>query len=217
MELLHSITHPSRLHDIKFCKRVEGEGELLLAGAEDKKLSVYDVPEDRTKPPTVVAEMVGHTNRSVFTLPFCAPLADGTTTSVKAVDTIHVALPEGASRPSTTLVCTISSDGKVRLYDLAALPASSQEKTQLQPVTEYDTKGTRLTCLTVGDGDVVAAPATNGKRKREAGADAEGDEDEEDEEEELSSHGEANSASEDEEEDEEEQEGEGEYDEEDED
>ena len=65
MELLHTITHPSRLHDIKFCKRVVGEGELLLAGAEDKKLTVYDIPQDRTKPPTVIAEMMGHTNRFV--------------------------------------------------------------------------------------------------------------------------------------------------------
>ncbi len=71
MELLHTITHPSRLHDIKFCNRVEGEGELLLAGAEDKKLSVYDVPKDRTQPPTIVAEMVGHTNRSAFLPSFC--------------------------------------------------------------------------------------------------------------------------------------------------
>ena len=64
MDLLHTITHPSRVHDIKFCKRAVGEGELLLAGAEDKKLSIYDVPKDRTKPPTIIAEMVGHTNRS---------------------------------------------------------------------------------------------------------------------------------------------------------
>ena len=64
MELLHSITHPSRLHDLRFCTRVEGEGELLLVGAEDKKLSVYSMPKDRTKAPTIVAEMVGHANRS---------------------------------------------------------------------------------------------------------------------------------------------------------
>ena len=105
--------------------------------------------------------------------------------------------------------CTISSDGKVRLYDLAALPASAEEKTQLEPVAEYDTKGTRLTCLAVGDGD-VAAPLANGKRKREADEDDEGDEDA------LGSHGDANSASEQEgeeaeEEEEEEEEGEGEY------
>ncbi|RPD64504.1 WD40 repeat-like protein [Lentinus tigrinus ALCF2SS1-7] len=65
MELLHTITHPSRVHDIKFCKRVVGSGELLLVGAEDKKLTVYDIPSDRTKPPIVIAEMVGHDNRYV--------------------------------------------------------------------------------------------------------------------------------------------------------
>lgn len=66
MELLHSITHPSRLHDIKFCKSVDGEGELLLAGGEDKKLSVYEVYKDHTKVPTIIADMVGHTNRCVL-------------------------------------------------------------------------------------------------------------------------------------------------------
>ena len=80
------------------------------------------------------------------------------------------------------MVCTISSDGKIRLYDLAALAISSQEKTQLQPVAEYDTKGTRLTCLALADGDLPAGPSANGKRKREVDADeedeAEADEDE---------------------------------------
>ena len=66
MDLLHTITHPSRVHDIKFCKRVVGSGELLLVGAEDRKLTVYDIPADHTKPPTVIAEMVGHTNRYVY-------------------------------------------------------------------------------------------------------------------------------------------------------
>ncbi|KAI0730841.1 WD40-repeat-containing domain protein [Earliella scabrosa] len=159
MDLLHSITHTSRLHDIKFCKRVVGEGELLLAGAEDKKLSIYEVPKDRTKPPTIIAEMAGHANR------------------VKAVDVIRIALPEGSSRQSTTLVCTISSDGKVHLYDLAALPESASERIQLQPVAEYDTKGTRLTCVAFAEGDFAAGATVNGKRKRDAG-----DEDEEDDE-----------------------------------
>ncbi|KAH9851888.1 WD40 repeat-like protein [Lenzites betulinus] len=156
MELLHSITHPSRLHDIMFCKSVDGEGELLLAGGEDKKLSVYEVHKDHTKVPTIIADMVGHTNR------------------VKALDTIQIALPEGCTRKSTTLVCTISSDGKVRLFDLAVLPVSAQEKAQLEPIAEYDTKGTRLTCLTLADGDTDANPSVNGKRKRED--DEDGDE-----------------------------------------
>ncbi|KAH9893158.1 WD40 repeat-like protein [Cubamyces lactineus] len=160
MELLHSITHPSRLHDIKFCKRADGDGELLFAGGEDKKLSVYDVPRDHAKVPTIIAEMVGHSNR------------------VKAVDWMRIALPGGATRQSTTLVCTISSDGKVRLFDLAALPASSETKVELQPVAEYDTKGTRLTCLALADGNSGAGSTVNGKRKRD---DDEGDDEGEDE------------------------------------
>src|SRR6266436_9571725 len=99
MVLLHTITHPSRLHDVKFCNRVNGKGEVLLAGAEDHKLSVYQISDDleSTEPPTVIAEMVGHTNR------------------VKAVETLSVALPKSlkSKRTSTTIVCTISSDGKI--------------------------------------------------------------------------------------------------------
>lgn len=65
MALLHSITHTSRIHDVKFCKRVIGEGEVLLVAAEDKKVSIYDVPSDREKVPTIIAEMIGHENRCV--------------------------------------------------------------------------------------------------------------------------------------------------------
>lgn len=67
MTLLHTIQHPSRLHDVKFCARVLGEGEVLLAGAEDKKLSVYDISGDSSRPPKIIAQMVGHGNR--FFLP----------------------------------------------------------------------------------------------------------------------------------------------------
>lgn len=65
MVLLHTLHHPSRLHDVKFCRRVDGEGDLLLAAAEDKKVSVYDISKDTEKAPTIIAEMVGHTNRQV--------------------------------------------------------------------------------------------------------------------------------------------------------
>lgn len=64
--LLHTIMHPSRLHDVKFCTRINGEGEVLLAAAEDKKLSIYDVSTDPDKIPKIIGEMVGHTNRSAF-------------------------------------------------------------------------------------------------------------------------------------------------------
>ena len=63
MDLLFSIKHPSRVHDVKFC--VNGEGEVILAGAEDHKTTVYSVPKDGTNL-TIIAEMIGHSNRSVF-------------------------------------------------------------------------------------------------------------------------------------------------------
>ena len=65
MVLRHTITHPSRVHTVQFSRRVNGTGDLLLVGAEDKKLSIYDIPDDPDKMPTVVAEMIGHSNRYV--------------------------------------------------------------------------------------------------------------------------------------------------------
>lgn len=66
MTLLHTITHPSRLHDVKFSPRASGEGgELLLAGAEDKKLAIYEV----SSPPRLIAELVGHERRCGMRMP----------------------------------------------------------------------------------------------------------------------------------------------------
>lgn len=65
MDLLFSIKHPSRVHDVTFCKRVNGEGEVLLVGAEDKITTVYSISSDTTNP-IIIAEMIGHSNRSVF-------------------------------------------------------------------------------------------------------------------------------------------------------
>ncbi|KAI0343342.1 WD40 repeat-like protein [Trametopsis cervina] len=173
MELLHTITHPSRIHDIKFCKHVSGDGEVLLVAGEDKKVAVYNVPSDPEQPLHVIAEMVGHENR------------------VKAVDTLSIALPPISDAPdartSTTLVSTISSDGKVRVFDLADVPAgpvTPNDVSQLSALMEYDTKGTRLTSMAMAGGDAGGgqAPSVNGKRKR---GDEDGeDEDEEDEKEE---------------------------------
>ncbi|THG98769.1 hypothetical protein EW026_g3486 [Hermanssonia centrifuga] len=196
VKLLHTITHPSRIHDVKFCKRAIGEGEVLLVAAEDKKVSVYDLPSDRTQVPTVVAEMIGHTNR------------------VKAVDMLHIALPSISDSPrtSTTIVSTISSDGKVRLFDLASVPENATpEKLQLEALTEYDTKGSRLTCLALADGDVQVSPV-QGKRKRVVTDNAEEDEEGSEEDKEVSDEmeGEGEDESEEEEEIEEESEDEAE-------
>jgi len=66
MDHLHTINHPSRLHDVRFCKRVVGEGEVLLVAAEDKKLSVYDMSNGSEGTPTMIAVMIGHSNRSGY-------------------------------------------------------------------------------------------------------------------------------------------------------
>ena len=67
--LLHTLTHPSRIQDVKFVQHPETGDEILLVGAEDKKLSVYVVPSETSETPYVIAEMVGHTNRYAATSP----------------------------------------------------------------------------------------------------------------------------------------------------
>ncbi|KAL1659460.1 WD40-repeat-containing domain protein [Schizophyllum commune] len=156
MTLIHTIHHPSRVHDVHLCTRVHGEGEVLLVGAEDKTLSIYSISADPESRPRIVAKMVGHANR------------------VKAFQTLALALPDGTQ---TTVVCTVSSDGKLHAYDLGELPAPASTTApkdteddavlEIQPSGIYDSKGTRFTCVTVADGDAEAAGAALvGKRKR---------------------------------------------------
>lgn len=94
---------------------------------------------------------------------------------MKAVDTLKVSLP---NKTTTTLVATISSDGKARVYDLAQVPrpVSKSEVKSIAPVGEYDSNGSRLVCLTLVDSDDVEEKGSVvGKRKR-------GEDDQEDEE-----------------------------------
>ncbi|KAG5637845.1 hypothetical protein H0H81_002982 [Sphagnurus paluster] len=199
MDLLHTITHPSRLHDVRFCKRINGEGELLLAGAEDKHLSVYAISKDPETPPVVVARMTGHANR------------------VKAVQTHAIAVPSrdgepGTAPTSTTVVCTVSSDGKIHVYDLAGVSPSAKVVEDIEPVAVYDTKGTRLTCIALGDGEMEDA-GKNGEQagdKRKRGVDADEKEKVEVEDDEEADEDEWPSEVEDEEEEEDEGEEEGE-------
>ncbi|KAF6761772.1 WD40-repeat-containing domain protein [Ephemerocybe angulata] len=162
MELLHIINHPARLHDLRFCKRVNGEGELLFVAAEDKEVSIYAVHEDKSKEPALFAQLVGHENR------------------VKQLRTLEISLPEKSGRSSTTIVSTVSSDGNIHVYDINDVPNVSEAKeiVKVSPVATYSTNGTRLTCLTLADGDVEGAEV-GGKRKR-----SEGEEDDEEDEEE---------------------------------
>jgi len=184
MDLVHTIKHPSRLHDVHFCKRISGDGELLLAAAEDKHLSVYDISSDPDKAPTIIALMTGHTNR------------------VKAVQTLTIALPPlltsaSPGRTSTTIACTVSSDGKIRVYDMAMVPSldGGVEKVEILPVAVYDSRGTRLTCVTLADGEMenFGGEQAGVKRKHKEGdseGEGEGDGEDEDEDEEWPEEGE---------------------------
>ncbi|KAG6879939.1 hypothetical protein C0992_009297 [Termitomyces sp. T32_za158] len=192
MEVLHTITHPSRLHDVHFCRRVVGDGELLLAAAEDKLVTIYAISSPEN-PPRRIATLSGHQNR------------------VKAVTTLDIALPAGvSSRDATTIACTVSSDGFVHVYDLAMVPppSASEEVVEIAPVAVYDTKGTRLTCLTLADGDADGGEVLAGEKRkeREGEGEGEGEESEDDAAEEWPSEKEEEDEEEDEEEEEEEEE-----------
>lgn len=121
MEMVRSIKHTARVHDVLFIR--QGERELMLVAAEDKRVAVYD--QDK-----IIGALVGHGNR------------------VKAVQTLAIALPSGET---TEVAATVSSDGKIRVFDLGGVEGD------IECVAEYDTKGTRLTCVSIGDdGEPVA-------------------------------------------------------------
>ena len=86
---------------------------------------------------------------------------------MKAVDTLEVSLP---NQTTTTVVATISSDGKARVYDLAQVPkpVPKSKVETIEPVGEYDSNGSRLVCLTLADSDgVQEGGSVAGKRKRD--------------------------------------------------
>ena len=55
------------MQDVKFVQHPGTKEDILLVGAEDKKLSIYSVPSGTSETPYVIAEMIGHTNRCVAT------------------------------------------------------------------------------------------------------------------------------------------------------
>jgi hypothetical protein len=105
---------------------------------------------------------------------------------VKAIDTIRVALPS-TQRDSTTILSSVSSDGTANVYDLSLVPPPAPIAPsgipEISPVVTYDSKGTRLTCVTLAEGEVDHAEQTSpekvAKRKRESDSDAEEEEEEE--------------------------------------
>ncbi|KAG8959750.1 hypothetical protein FRC03_007526 [Tulasnella sp. 419] len=151
MALLCQIHHPSRIQDVQFFSRPDSTLELLLVAAEDKKVSVYeaDSAEEEEAHYRIIAEFVGHSNR------------------VKALATLPVTLPNGST---TSYMSTVSSDGKILLYNLAHLPPPTITPPSplpiIQPIASYDTKGTRLTCVAMADAEVASSIVNGQKRKR---------------------------------------------------
>jgi protein MAK11 len=96
---------------------------------------------------------------------------------------LQLTLPIECNRASTTIVSTVSSDGHIRVYDMNDIPSPSEasaEPLQISPVAEYNTDKTRLTCLTLADGDAESTTEVGDKRKRE---DEDDDEEEDDDDE----------------------------------
>lgn len=68
---------------------------------------------------------------------------------IKEFQTLPLAKSKGAL---AQLVFTSSSDGRLHIYDLSQLPASAPTDgtpLEIQPALAHDTKGSRLTCLSV--------------------------------------------------------------------
>jgi protein MAK11 len=84
--------------------------------------------------------------------------------SVKALD---VLVSQGS-----TFAATVSSDGRIHLYDLTMLlgASPSSKPQEIEPIAVYDTKASRLTCVTITEGgaDYVESILKR-KRKHEEG------------------------------------------------
>jgi protein MAK11 len=192
MSLLYSVTHAARIHDILFVEEgKESKHSVLLVAAENKKVSAYLVlssppqpeiqedndDEEEVSTLKVFAECIGHSNRRVESslLPLSVKLTS-CARRVKALASLCMALPVSPTqtRSYTTILTTISSDGKVLVYDLAPLASAASasssseaateasEILQLSPVAEYDSAGSRLTCLTVAEDTTAVATSTTG-------------------------------------------------------
>jgi protein MAK11 len=150
MALLQSFNHASRIHSIS-TSRTSSDREVLLVAGEDKKVSIYLLPPIEGYPgdggretPPLLATLSGHANRYArFALKPCVISEILTLSSVKAVDILVW--------EETTFAATVSSDGRIHLYDLAPGLGSPGSDAPLDcaPICCYDTKGSRLTCVTL--------------------------------------------------------------------
>lgn len=201
MTKIAELEETRRIGDLCFLRVKDEDGkehELLLAGLEDGIVKVFDLDaqveqpakeakaakeadsdaeesddgeeeEEELAPLVEVGRLVGHKNR------------------VRSIAVLPVKVSEGAR---SYVAVTISSDGFIRTFDLSSivnklsgdrrpLEAYAGEVVSVESVAEYDTKGTRLTCLTaVG----VAGGASADAEEEEAEEEVIGSDDDEAEE-----------------------------------
>ena len=130
-----------------------GDEEVLLVACEDGKVRIYSglssapsEDEEEEVPLVCMAELVGHGNRYVKQLRrTTASTAEiAVVCSVKALSLVQIL--------SQQVLVTISSDGFIRVFVLpASLPSTADTHAtaplEISAVGSYDTKGSRLTCL----------------------------------------------------------------------
>lgn len=165
MTKLAEIERRERVHDAWFVTSdVGGEKcEYLFVATESAIVAIYDMDhlpspadvDDAVAAPVELARLVGHKNRCGVT--FLRRL----THRVRSVRAMHVHTEEGEKRVMAT---TISSDGYIRVFDATAAVAERRANVlEINPIAEYNTKGYRLTCLSVvgaSDKDATAGDAS---------------------------------------------------------
>ncbi|WVQ76400.1 hypothetical protein IAR50_006066 [Cryptococcus sp. DSM 104548] len=189
LKLLKTITTKSRFNTLLFATLPapaleEDDTELLCVGTEKGVVEVYRVEiggdeesdeEDEEEEGDEkkdeggkgaeldrVATLVGHTNR------------------VKDISSLLFTVPTPSGPRPTVLLTSVSSDGLINLYDLAQTLEKEEdgEENRVEPASQYDTKGTRLTCVFLADGQEAGKIR---KVKEEVVSEEEEESDEEDE------------------------------------
>ena len=106
---------------------------------------------------------------------------------IKAVRTVEIAFPESSTGSSTTTIaCTVSSDGFVNVYDVGEVPDEDGGdeamgevcRKRIEPLGSYDSKGTRFTCVALAtDGGLDDGKTLASGREEEGGDDDDDDDD----------------------------------------
>ncbi|ELU43408.1 PAK1IP1 protein [Rhizoctonia solani AG-1 IA] len=143
--------------------------EFLLVAAEDKFVTVYQIGHEEQSI-KIIAKFGGHSSRYVQVEIDPFAISHWWLYSVKALDILPL-VNSGSKHQKVTLMSTASSDGKILVYNLSQVPTCSKETDtvpELKPMASYDTKGSRLVCLTMADGDPPNNPGVSlGKRAAE--------------------------------------------------